>query len=267
MKMDKKMKFQASDFGFHLLLGFCLLGYDGSVSNLKAATIPEVVASASLESIDVEPSYCDPALFDETEIPLGLNGYWERPGLVRAHAFRLGKVTLVGLGVGDSKVKDVVELSQRLAPGRKLPKDCTFYFNHPKSEKDWNRKKAADTFVHLDIDKNPMAMTEEEASLVFMKILSSSFDQDAVSFVSCASEQKYLALGCNEMMHRGPTVFGMILAFSGCTPAHALEIVDQTWGLNNVKRKVRLAVINKAYQLGQTRKESRKRLSEAFLSK
>jgi len=215
---------------------------------------------------DSEPSYCDPARFDEAEIPVEVKGKGKISGLVRAHAFRLGKVTLVGLGVGDSPVKEVIELSQRLAPGNKAPHSCTWYLNHAKSETDLNRKLAASTFVHRDIVKSPVLLTEEEASSSFMKVLSSSFDQDTVNFISCAAEQHYLAIGCNEMMHRGPTVFGMILALSGCTPAHALEIADQIWGLNQVKRKVRLAVIQKAFELGQDRKESRKQLSKAFLS-
>ncbi|MEO5968666.1 MAG: hypothetical protein ABIQ95_01960 [Bdellovibrionia bacterium] len=221
--------------------------------------------SSNLAVTEIEPSYCDPAKFDETEIPLE-GGKERTSSLARAHAFRLGKVTLVGLGVGDSPVKDVIELSKRLAPGSKASNYCTWYLNHAKSEKDLNKKLAETTFVHRDIEKNPIALTEEEASTIFMKTLLTSFDQDTVNFISCASEQNYLALGCNEMMHRGPTVFGMILAFSGCSPSHSLEIVDQTWGLNHVKRKVRLAVIQKAYQLGQDRKDSRKRLSEAFLS-
>ena len=251
------MKFHASCLSIALVLGPWILP-------------PEVRAaskSINLASSEIEPSYCDPAQFDETEIPLEGEGKGQTSVLTRVHAFRLGKVTLVGLGVGNSPVKEVIELSKRLAPGNKASNYCTWYLNHAKSDKDSNKKLAATTFMQRNIEKNPIAMTEEEAQTTFMKVLSTSFDQDTVNFVSCAAEQNYLALGCNEMMHRGPTVFGMILAFSGCSPAHALEIVDQTWGLNRVKRKVRLAVIQKAYQLGQERKESRKRLSEAFLSR
>jgi hypothetical protein len=69
------------------------------------------------------------------------------------------------------------------------------------------------------------------------------------------------------MAHRGPTVFGMLLAYSGCSAEHSLEITNQIWGLNGVKRKVRLAIIRKAYELGNTQKESRKRLAELFSAK
>lgn len=255
-----RMKFRVTGSWISLVLGLCL----GGILDAQAAA-----QSAQVSGAEVEPSYCDPARFDEIEIPLGDEGKekGQGSGLDRVHAFRLGKVTLVGLGVGDSPVKEVIELSKRLAPGNKDPHYCTWYLNHAKSEKDLNKKLASTTFVHRNIAKNPVFLTEDQAVKAFMEVLSSSFDQDPVNFISCASEQNYLALGCNEMMHRGPTVFGMILSFSGCSPAHSLEIVDQTWGLNHVKRKVRLAIIEKAYQLGQTRKESRKRLSEAFLSR
>jgi hypothetical protein len=248
---------------FHVLSSCIALGVGILIlsPSAKSATQIDSVVSES------EPSYCDPERFDETEISLNSEGKGKSPALVRAHAFKLGKVTLVGLGVGDSTVKEVIELSQRLAPGKKVPNYCTWYLNHPKSEKDLNKKLASTTFMHRDIVKNPKFLTPEEATTDFANVLSSSFDQGIVNFVSCATEQNYLALGCNEMMHRGPTVFGMILAFSGCSPNHALEIVNQTWGLNQVKRKVRLAVIQKAYQMGQERKESRKRLSQAFLSR
>ncbi len=99
-----------------------------------------------------------------------------------------------------------------------------------------------------------------------MKVLENTFDKGKINFLNCAKEEKYIALGCNEMMHRGPTVFGMLLAFSGCEPEHALEIVNQTWGLNGVKRKVRLAVIRKAFELASTHPESRKQLQELFSS-
>jgi hypothetical protein len=251
------MKFHTNRSWTAILLGFWLW-----LPGANAA--PQSVISKPPE---VEPSYCDPAQFDEAEIPYEtVQGKGREPGLFRAHAFRLGKVTLVGLGVGDSPVEEVIRLSKRLVPENKAPNYCTWYLNHAKSPKDRNKKLAASTFIHRNIEKNPMLQNEEQATTDFMQILSTSFDQGTVNFTSCVSEQHYLALGCNGMEHRGPTVFGMILAFSGCSPVHSLEIANQIWGLNGVKRKVRLAIIQKAHELGQIRKESRKRLSEAFLS-
>ena len=107
-------------------------------------------------------------------------------------------------------------------------------------------------------------MTEKEAVAEFMNILEKTFDSSSTSFLSCASEQHYIALGCNGMRHRGPTVFGMLLAFSGCSPKNALEISNQIWGLNGVKRKVRLAVIEKAYELGASHRSSREKLAQLF---
>jgi hypothetical protein len=215
-----------------------------------------------------EPSYCHPSTFDEKEFSLGTFEQMESKGLIRAHAFRLGKVTVIGAGVGNSQSSALIELAQKYAAGSKEhSKDknyCTWYLNHPKKPTDLTRIEAAKTFIQKDIVKGPQSMTEEEATQEFMKVLENSFDQGSKSFLSCASEESYIALGCNEMMHRGPSVFGMLLAFSGCSPEHSLEITNQVWGLNGVKRKVRLAIIRKAYELGMARLESRKKLAALF---
>lgn len=224
-----------------------------------------------------EPSYCDPALFDEKRISIGAFEETEKAQLYRINAFQLGKVTLVGAAVGDSKTQSLVDLALRFAPHSKEKRYCTWYLNHPRegkegqpsdgkplSPKDLNRKEASQTFIHRDILKNPIEMSEDEAGQEFIKVLGPSFDQDPASFLSCAEDQHYIALGCNGMMHRGPTAFGMLLAFSGCTPSHALEITNQIWGLNGVRRKVRMKAIARAFELGSQRKASQKRLAELF---
>ncbi|MFZ9594546.1 MAG: hypothetical protein ACO3A2_00515 [Bdellovibrionia bacterium] len=246
------------------VLGICFvaLGILGqaSVGRCDAPVLPVTPKEGG-----VEPSYCDPDRFDATEIRLSEDVYLPQSGLKRIHAFQLGQVTLVGLGVGDSSVQAVKDLAQKYAPQMKAKGYCTWYLNHPKVESDLNKKLAAQTFIHKDILKNPMSMDEQEVGKAFMEVIGSSFDQEPTSFLSCVTGQKYLALGCNGMMHRGPTVFGMVLAFSGCSPSHALEISNQIWGLNGVKRKVRLSAIQKAYELGERHPESRKRMQDAFL--
>lgn len=226
-----------------------------------------------------EPAYCDPSAFDERELKLGDGLELERSGLNRVHAFKLGKVTLVGVGVGNSKASALKELEQKhsvkssstLGKSVSNPspenKFCTFYLNHPKGDgNDGPRLEASKAFNHKDIIPNPSQLTEDVAAKEFMAVIEKTFDRESTNFLSCAQEDNYIALGCNGMMHRGPTVFGMVLAFSGCTPEHALEVANQTWGLNGVKRKVRLAVIKKAYELGSARPESRKKLADLFSS-
>lgn len=213
-----------------------------------------------------EPRYCSPAYFDEAEVQLEALGLPDSvvndKTLVRTHVFRLGKVTLVGVGVGDSKPAALKALAQKLAPQAVKSKYCTWYLNHPKNASEKEKVEASKTFVFKDIPKNPREMTVSEAEEVIPLLMDTVFDQDPISFLSCASEQHYVAMGCNGMKHRGPTVFGMLLAFSGCTPEHALEITNQVWGLNGVKRKVRLAAIKKAFEQGGERAESRKKLAE-----
>ncbi len=238
--------------------------------------VQSALLSVQVFALDIqEPAYCDPAAFDEKEFTLGTFEELEEIGLVRPHAFHLGKVTLVGVGVGNSKAQALVELAQshtsvpfslkdQSKADLKVKKYCTWYLNHPKKPLDSLRENAAKTFNQKDINRSPVLLNEADATAEFMSVLEGTFDQGPVSFLSCASEQHYIAMGCNEMMHRGPTAFGMLLAFSGCSPAHSLEIVDQAWGLNGVRRKVRLAVIRKAYELGEAHQGSRKRLADLF---
>src|SRR4051812_45382442 len=62
----------------------------------------------------IEPSYCDPALFDEKEISLGPN-YEEqqKKNLFRLHGYQLGKVKLIGVGVGDSSSASLIEVAKQ----------------------------------------------------------------------------------------------------------------------------------------------------------
>jgi hypothetical protein len=222
--------------------------------------------SSSVLSQELEPSYCQPTSFDETEFSLGAFEKMRKVGLVRAHGFKLGQVTVIGAGVGNSNPSALIQLAEKFSPGSQDQKYCTWYFNHPKGgeAQDVTRIQAAKIFNHRDVPKSPVNLSSSAAEKEFMNALEKTFSQEKTSFLSCAENQKYIAMGCNEMMHRGPTVFGMLLAYSGCSPEHSLEITNQIWGLNGVRRKVRLAVIRKAYELGSEQFESRKRLAELF---
>ena len=102
-------------------------------------------------------------------------------------------------------------------------------------------------------------------ALSAFKQIEEAFDtKKGPSFLSCAENRHYLALGCNSMAHRGPTVFGMLLAFSGCTPEHSLEIVNHIWGQNGVSDETRLTLIQEGATHGKTRPESREHFRELF---
>jgi hypothetical protein len=248
---------------FYLLLGLKLVfAADGLVVSDENRSSKMNISSSLVVN---EPQYCDPAKFDDYEVSLGNFDDLVKEGLVRVHAFHLGKVTLVGAGVGNSKATALIQLAQKYALSSATLTDrkyCTWYLNHPSQVPDPLRDAAVKSFHQKDIYKNPIEMTEDEAVSEFTRVIGSVIDQSPSSFLGCLQDQHYLAMGCNEMMHRGPTVFGMLLAFSGCTPEHSLEIVNQAWALNGVKRKVRLAVIRKAYALGAEHQESRKKFSE-----
>ena len=82
-----------------------------------------------------------------------------------------------------------------------------------------------------------------------MKILGNEFDLAPINFVSCAAEAGYIAIGCDGMKHRGPTVMAMLLAYSGCTPDHAATIATQIWGNNGITTQMRSAISKRAAEL------------------
>ena len=95
--------------------------------------------------------------------------------------------------------------------------------------------------------------------------MSSAEGSSGNGFLSCLEESKYLAIGCHGMLHRGPSAFAMILAFSGCSPAHSLEIVNHLWGLNGVKYEVRNAIAEAGYELGEIFGTEPLKFQKAFL--
>jgi hypothetical protein len=200
-----------------------------------------------------EPGYCDPAAFSKYEIANPAQGL---DGLERLRAYRLGNVVLAGLAVGHSRDYAVRELAKRYAPGAAPDKYCTWYINKGNHE-------AERTFDHHYVP-NPKGLNERTGPPAFMSELEGSFDHDATSFVACAEKYGYIAEGCNGQRHRGPTLFGMILAYSGCTPEHSAEIANAIWGLNDVAPEVRLAIIRAAYELGRENVNASAALAAAF---
>ena len=56
----------------------------------------------------------------------------------------------------------------------------------------------------------------------------------------CMQHFHYVGMGCDSMKHRGPTVFGILLVKSGCTPEQAFNIVHDVWGDNDVAEQRKL---------------------------
>lgn len=183
-----------------------------------------------------QPVYCHPGYFLSHEAPI------EQYGLHRAHQFQLARMTLVGIGVGLSLPGSVKYLSQRIGGATANQHYCTWYLNvlNPFAQY---------SFEHYYMP-DPRNLTPAEAAETYMRSLSGAFFQNQVNFLGCLREYGYVALGCNSMRHRGPTVFGMLLAFSGCSPGFASEIANRVWGLNGVDPEVRLAAIKAAHEYG-----------------
>jgi hypothetical protein len=208
-------------------------------------TLPQAQSFAS-----EEPMYCHPATFYRHEMKPSAETKTKR-----LHLFRLGRVTLAGLSVGGSRPSEVKDLAHEFSSASQSEGYCTWYLNkgNPLARREFN-------WHYVD---HP-GTNAEKSVRDFEQSLGPSFDQDSVSFVSCAENYGYIAMGCDGQMHRGPTGFAMLLAFTGCTPEHSVEIADRLWGLNGVPYETRLAVAKRGFEMGAERPVSRERLARLF---
>jgi hypothetical protein len=85
--------------------------------------------------------------------------------------------------------------------------------------------------------------------------------------VECAVDQGYLAVGCDGMKHRGPSVFAMFLAYSGCEAKNAAKIANKIWGLDTVPENTRLGIAKAGYELGNANPAARKALQTVMSAK
>ncbi len=176
--------------------------------------------------------------------------------LERAHLYTLGSVKLLGVAVGGSDTQDLIHFATSHSNTDSLEKYCTWYLN----KGDDNAEAA---FNHHYVN-NPSSLNITTGPAQYRQVLKDEFAKARPNFLNCIEQNKYLAMGCNGQKHRGPTVFGMLLAFSGCSPQNAATIVNKVWGLNGVKPEVRLAIINEGKLLGDEDPEARDRMQKAF---
>lgn len=202
-------------------------------------------------SFAAEPSYCDPKTFYSKEVKLNLT----KP-LERAHLFKFGDVSLMGVAVGNSKIQRLLDFATQNTTAADSENYCTWYLNKGDSA-------AEENFNHFYL-QNPKSLKVTTGPALYREILKDQFAKDRPNFLTCLQDHKYLAMGCNGQRHRGPTVFGMLLAFSGCSPTNAATIVNTVWGLNGVKPEVRLAIINEGKKLGDEDPEARLRIQKIF---
>jgi hypothetical protein len=222
------------------------------------------------KSETAEPAYCNVDEFSKLEISLHqkvpeLIQQLEH-GLTNAHAFHLGKVTLLGVGVGKSNATVLKQISSSFKSSTRPEGEfCTWYFNQPEKTASDQQKHALKSEFHWNrIKKNPRfkKYNAEELAEEFGETFKNVVSQEA--FWSCLEKENYMALGCNGMAHRGPSVFGMLLALSGCSSEHSLIIVNRVWGRNGVPDSKRLAIIQVAEKYRIKHKKASKRLRQAF---
>lgn len=204
-------------------------------------------ASAYAES---EPAYCDVDNFRAQEIEI------DSEGLSREHLYQLGAVKVLGLGILSSKTEVIKRHAMELGNAGEAEKYCTWYFNKGDDG-------AGEAFNHRYVG-NPMWMSSDKAVREYMGKLSDIFAEDSVSILSCAERHGFFAMGCNSQRHRGPTVFGMMLAYSGCSAESSRKIVNKVWGGNFVRDKVRRKVMQAAHDLGLAQPDRSARLRELF---
>lgn len=217
--------------------------------SLRLGVLLLAVSISSSYAFAVEPSYCDPKAFFAKEVKFNNK-------IERAHVYKLGDMLLMGAAIGNSKAKDLIKFETEHSDATAADKYCTWYFNEGDGE-------AEEMFTHIYLN-NPSRLTTVTGPAEYSSKLKDVFANASVNFMKCATDHKYIALGCNGQKHRGPTVFGMLLAFSGCSPQNAATIVNTTWGLNGVKPEVRAAIIAEGKRLGDADPEARRRLQNAF---
>jgi hypothetical protein len=195
-----------------------------------------------------EPSYCSVAAFKSHEVS------YSDSSLKRLHVYELGKVHLAGLGIGTSSYKAIEKMVKAYSDNGKAQKYCTFYFNQ-------GNIFAAHVFDHHPLP-NPGSQSVEKTEKIYGDEFSEIMSEPN-NFVSCAKSGS-VVLGCNSQKHRGPTMFGMLLAFSGCEPQHAADIVNEVWGLNGVPAENRLAAIEQASALAAINPDLSSELQSLF---
>lgn len=194
-----------------------------------------------------EPAYCDLKTINTLEVKELSNK------LERLHVYKLGQVLVAGLAVGNSQASDVMKLATALSDTTASDGYCTWYINQGNTE-------AEKMFNWESMDKP----TSDKAIGEYMTKLSPYFDTAKNNFLKCATEHRYFAMGCQGMKHRGPTFFGMMLAYSGCSAKSANNMVNTVWGTNGIDPALREAIMQKAYEYGQAHPDQSGLLQKLF---
>ncbi len=197
-----------------------------------------------------EPAYCQPDVFLAKEVSL------QNPALLRFRTFQVGAVRLSGLSIGMSIPSEQMAYAEGFSPKVKTKKYCTWYLNR-------RNYLARASFVWHDLRK-PDADIAATLADFSAKLRSSFSASEKESLVSCLLEDHFLSMGCDGQMHRGPSVFAMVLAYSGCSAANAVAIANLLWGENGVPTETRVALAEMAQQWAAEEPASSQAVRQAF---
>lgn len=207
----------------------------------------------SSQSALAEPAYCDPKRFEQTEQDVKVDG------TKRLHVFQVGQLTLAGVAVGKAEPAVLQAMAQEFAGVSPASRSCTWYFNDGNDE-------ASQVFNWRYVPRPyPWSGTTKTADK-YQTALASTFADDPINMVECAIDYGYIAMGCDGMKHRGPSVFAMLLAYSGCSPENSNKIANEVWGLNTVPSKIRLEIARRGYELGNKNPRARAALQQVMTS-
>jgi hypothetical protein len=196
-----------------------------------------------------EPAYCSLANLKKVEIQSGVSG------LKAPHVYKIGNITVAGLGVGNSKFASVKQLAAKYSSSTAEDGYCTWYFNDGNTE-------AQNAFNWHYV---PRPNSDPKKAVKDYAVLMNEFDTSKNNFVRCAETRGYLAMGCDGMKHRGPSVFAMLLTYSGCSAKSAVDIANAVWGTNTISTESRIALANEAAKLAVAHPEQAGRLQRQFL--
>jgi hypothetical protein len=225
-----------------------------SASALANAPKPPAAPGASKNPpgpTSSEPSYCSVDKFVKMERANNITG------LDRAHVYQVGSLTLAGLAIGFSDPVQVAKLAQQYSTYKPEEKSCTWYYN-----KGNGKAEAAFNWRYVS---NPM-MQDTKVATEYDNVLKNIFHVDGPNMVQCAVDHKFISMGCDGMRHRGPSVFAMLLAYSGCTAKSATAIANQIWGTNMVSVATREAIAQKGYEIGNRDPQGRATLQKLMLT-
>ncbi len=230
----------------------------GKAMNSDEKEFPEPLLDAGKKD-----GYCDPNFYQGEALRAHPERVTTPDSNSRVIRIQIGQVVLYGSPVGnDSSGKRSLAIAAKNNVGAEA-KYCTFYVSG-------GNDKPGELFIQrsllnqdprtiLDRKINGRPITDEEVGSIYYGVVGKTFYQDNASgrpeyepsMLSCLRDYRFLNVGCDGMKHRGPTVFAMLLSFSGCAPWRSAVIANLLWDSNGVPFQVRYDAASTAWKQGQ----------------